>query len=827
MHGRGSANVDRPAENGGSSTRSTRSAQCGQIPEEETGRHPSNTHDQVHDALQSPGRLAVWLAPSRIKVDELRKILTEHKVIFQPGDKRERLLPLYKDLRLRHRQSQDVGRDVGTDARNSTVGPRRKRPSDAKLPARKRARKAISGGVPSTTATAVAGDAQCSRTALPSTVAEGSSAKNVQPGVNLPSQVTSAGPQAPPRGTIWLAPSRIKVTELRKVLEEHNVPFAPGDKKERLLALYKPLKLQHSKASSRSTQLGGLGVALEIATENSNVGSRRKTREEEELPPGKRPRTTPNPPSGAMPLTTAVEEGKHSMENSDTTPPSTGAEGSSAAALQPDSSTHTKSSSVGPQTTSRETNLSELHPGPSEEEIDQHPDALGAHADPPESNSPTRRREKQRMEVAPEDSAQPGLQAELPASAPSSQVPGTLETPPETNQIAPGHHEKRRAMSADNFTSQATPGIIRSPSDGLNALIHPSGIIQHDDAFPRKKPRMDPSGTTLALLPPGKRWRRNRKAILPPRENQVLAINHLAAEQSTGNSSDTGCFTGQFTFSAPLELDVVPGRPGIRSGPACIPAPNDQAPSFVSTFSDLGYAEVPLPADHLPAPAPLPESTAPTLQTLADGQAGQADCSRPSCITFQPLNSAEGDPSAKVGTPRISTTNNQGTSLVCAISEQWDDSNILSGVLPATSAPPAEHADLLTSVDQPPTLAGATREPRNPLLPLPAALPTPLTPPTHSANLPVPVDEQTPLFDILVPEPDPSISREMLGLDFALDEHTLESSPTCLPKPADQAITLSPSFHRDDYSTRPNSAEDAVELLNQGDRAWRGYRQLH
>ncbi|OAV92129.1 hypothetical protein PTTG_27756 [Puccinia triticina 1-1 BBBD Race 1] len=54
------------------------------------------------------------------------------------------------------------------------------------------------------------------------------------------------------RRTIWLAPSRIKVEQLGKILEEYSMPHKPGDGEDQLLALYKPLRLKHSKTATPS-----------------------------------------------------------------------------------------------------------------------------------------------------------------------------------------------------------------------------------------------------------------------------------------------------------------------------------------------------------------------------------------------------------------------------------------------------------------------------------------------------------------------------------------------------------------------------------------------
>ncbi|POW18237.1 hypothetical protein PSHT_06044 [Puccinia striiformis] len=262
---------------------------------------------------QGQVRENIWIALSKIKINQLRAILAEHNVPFKPGAKKDHLKFLYTCLKDEKSKSAAPGKSsqdpVGVERESeANKFPRQKRRNDELvLPPPKRVQKSptLTCVGPSSTSgvllvkppSAIAVPPNCigktpANTCIEPSSTSGDANKLVQPlvtarpmvaqvpsaeipevGVATSCQLPLVTSQALSRKTIWIgertffslystpliemlikivhtAPSKIKIDQLRAILAEHNVPFEPGAKKDQLKSLYMCLKDNKSKSAA-------------------------------------------------------------------------------------------------------------------------------------------------------------------------------------------------------------------------------------------------------------------------------------------------------------------------------------------------------------------------------------------------------------------------------------------------------------------------------------------------------------------------------------------------------------------------------------------------
>ncbi|KAI9624639.1 hypothetical protein KEM48_008764 [Puccinia striiformis f. sp. tritici PST-130] len=272
---------------------------------------------------QGQVRENIWIALSKIKINQLRAILAEHNVPFKPGAKKDHLKFLYTCLKDEKSKSAAPGKSsqdpVGVERESeANKFPRQKRRNDELvLPPPKRVQKSptLTCVGPSSTSGVLLVKPPSAIAVPPNCIGKTPANTCIEPS----STSGDANKLALSRKTIWIgertffslystpliemlikivhtAPSKIKIDQLRAILAEHNVPFEPGAKKDQLKSLYMCLKDNKSKsAAPRKVSQDPVSMERQSPSEVSadKVPGEKRKIDNQGLPPPKRIHKSP------------------------------------------------------------------------------------------------------------------------------------------------------------------------------------------------------------------------------------------------------------------------------------------------------------------------------------------------------------------------------------------------------------------------------------------------------------------------------------------------------------------------------------------------------
>ncbi|KNF01250.1 hypothetical protein PSTG_05607 [Puccinia striiformis f. sp. tritici PST-78] len=577
---------------------------------------------------QGQVRENIWIAPSKIKINQLRAILAEHNVPFKPGAKKDHLKFLYTCLKDEKSKSAAPGKSsqdpVGVERESeANKFPRQKRRNDELvLPPPKRVQKSptLTCVGPSSTSgvllvkppSAIAVPPNCigktpANTCIEPSSTSGDANKLVQPlvtarpmvaqvpsaeipevGVATSCQLPPVTSQAPSRKTIWIgertffslystpliemlikivhtAPSKIKIDQLRAILAEHNVPFEPGAKKDQLKSLYMCLKDNKSK-SAAPRKVSQDPVSME--------------------------RQSPSEVSADK-----VPGEKRKIDNQGLPPPK------------------------------------RIHKSPTISLVEPSSTSGLALVEPPSAIAPSLQLARTAQQSPVLDT--PGQQTQIPG------LPLTLSSKA-VDAVgthikflnAPDRYAKRR-NSVPDLPSQATAGIPCLVLNDVDRPKKPSGATQDDGIFPRKKPRLNACNTSL---PPF--WleglikrRRDRKAhgTSPPLPFRLAGLDQRLRNQQ---ALSTGFRDHKLTIDGDPLARISAGNPSFQTLVAPAPASSISfVPSrvgfglFGKNFAELDQQHLSTSPEHVEVTADvhtnLLESDEPApacLSTLTEGE---------------------------------------------------------------------------------------------------------------------------------------------------------------------------------------------------------------